>query len=67
MKARDRTYKTAKTTRSVKDWGAFRELDKDVKVALWKAEQDYFNQEIASNKHNSGAFGMNYAKNRYPC
>ena len=55
MKARDRTHKRAKRTRSEEDWGAFRELRKVVKVALRKVEQDYFNQEIASNKNNSGA------------
>ena len=50
MKARDRTHKRAKRTKSEEDWDAFRELRKEVKVALRKAEQDYFNQEIASNK-----------------
>ena len=47
-----------------------------MKVALRKAEQDYFNQEIASNKNNSGAIwkiirsalpkksrGLHYTKN----
>ena len=55
MKARDRTHKRAKRTRSEEEWGAFRELRKEVKVALRKAEQDYLNQEIASNKNNSWA------------
>ena len=76
MKARDHTHKRAKRTRSEEDWGVFRELRKEVKVALRKAEQDYFHQEIASNKHNSGAIwkiirsalpkksrGMLYTKN----
>ena len=57
MKARDRTHERAKRTKSEEDWGAFTELPKEVKVALRKAEQDHFNQEIASNKKNSGQYG----------
>ena len=67
-KTRDSMHRRARRTGSVNDWQVFRDLKKEVKSTLRKAEKEYFNEQICANKNNTGAisklFGTHYLRNR---
>ena len=55
MKTRDSMHRKARKTGSLNDWQVFRDLKKEVKSTLRKAEIEYFNKQICANKNNTGA------------
>ena len=55
MKTRDSMHRKARGTGSVNDWQVFRDLKKEVKSFLRKAEKEYFNEQICANKNNTRA------------
>ena len=55
MKTRDSMHRKARKTGAVNDWQAFRDLKKEVKSILRKAEIEHFNEQICANKNNTGA------------
>ena len=50
-----KTRDSMRRTGSVNDWQVFRNLKKEVKSILRKAEKEYFNEQICANKNNTGA------------
>ena len=55
MKTKDSMHRKARNTGSLNDWQVFRDLKKEVKSILPKAEIEYFNKQISANKNNTGA------------
>ena len=68
IKTRDSMHRKARRTGSVNDWQVFRDLEKEVKSILRKADKEYFNEQICANKNNTEAiwklFGAHYQRNR---
>ena len=55
ISARSNLHKIARQSGSLNDWNAFKQQRCKVKVALKKAETDYYNHQIISNKNSSAS------------
>ena len=55
MKTGDPMRRKARRNGSVNDWQVFRDLKREDKFFLRKAEKEYFNGQICANKNNTGA------------